>query len=207
MNQNFEAIIFDLGGVILNIDYFKTSDAFKALGITNFDELYSQAVQNDIFDDLETGKLSEHDFRTYIKKQVSLALSDQDIDKAWNAMLLDLPKHRVDLIKQLALKYPVFLYSNTNSIHLKAFRSIIQHEHGNANLLEEIFKTTYYSHELQQRKPNPEGFLHILTENGLTASQTLFIDDSIQHIKGARAIGLQTHHLVNQDISELFSEI
>ena len=205
MNRDFNAIIFDLGGVILNIDYHRTSEAFIALGVTNFDELYSQAKQNHVFDDIETGKISENDFRLYIKTHINIDITDEEIDQAWNAMLLNLPKPRVKLIQQLAQHYPVFLYSNTNAIHLRAFREIIRQEHGRAGLLEDLFVKTYYSHELGLRKPHPEGFQHILKANRLDPKTTLFIDDSIQHIEGAKAVGLQTHHLVNEDIVALFS--
>ncbi|MGV6862608.1 MAG: HAD family hydrolase [Putridiphycobacter sp.] len=204
MNSNFKAIIFDLGGVILNIDYHQTINAFKSLGVPNFDILYTQAKQNHVFDRFEEGKMSADEFRAYIRSESHMDLTNDQIDRAWNAMLFDLPESRVELLNQLKEKYPIFLYSNTNSIHLKAFRAIIKNQHGNAHLLEDIFQDTYYSHQLGYRKPNPEGFLHILKTHGLNASETLFIDDSEQHIKGANKIRLQTFWLKDKDVTELF---
>lgn len=204
MKLPFKAIIFDLGGVILNIDYNKTIEAFKKLGVLNFDELYTQAQQNNVFDDIETGKITPQAFRDYIKTNSEQTLTNQQIDTAWNAMLLDLPAERIALLRELGKQYPIYLYSNTNKIHLDAFRLIIENQHGNANLLEELFITTYYSHELHMRKPNANGFEHIIEENNLIAEDTLFIDDSIQHIEGAKNVGLQTIWLNQKDITEIF---
>ena len=144
MNLQFKAIIFDLGGVILNIDYNKTIKAFKNIGILNFDLLYSQALQNNIFDSIETGKITPKDFREYLKSKSTKAITDQQIDQAWNAMLLDLPLERIKLIRRLRDKYPIYLFSNTNKIQLDAFRQIIKNEHGKSNLLEDLYTKTYF---------------------------------------------------------------
>lgn len=206
MNLNFNAIIFDLGGVILNIDYHKTISAFKNIGVSNFDVLYTQAKQNNVFDDFEMGKISEFEFRDYIRKVSNKNLSNEQIDLAWNAMLLDLPISRVRLLNELSKAYPIYLYSNTNAIHLKAFRQIIKSSFDNELLLESLFLKTYYSHELGMRKPNQDGFLKIINAHDLGVASTLFIDDSEQHIKGATAVGLQTVWLKDKTIEELFEE-
>ncbi|MDC0339174.1 HAD family phosphatase [Flavobacteriales bacterium] len=196
-------IIFDLGGVILNIDYGQTANAFKKIGVANFDEIYSQAKQVQVFDKLETGELTPDEFREYMKEIVpSLQLSD--IDKAWNAMLLDLPASRIDLLKKLKKKYRLFLLSNTNEIHIKCFRKIIDSSYGE-NIFDAIFENQYYSSEIGMRKPNPECFQYVLEKNGMEPSETLFIDDSIQHVEGARKLKINAYHLMpGEDITRLF---
>jgi len=196
-------IIFDLGGVILNIDYGQTANAFKKIGVANFDEIYSQAKQVQVFDKLETGELTPDEFREYMKEIVpSLQLSD--IDKAWNAMLLDLPASRIDLLKKLKKKYRLFLLSNTNEIHIKCFRKIIDSSYGE-NIFDAIFENQYYSSEIGMRKPNPECFQYVLEKNGMEPSETLFIDDSIQHVEGARKLKINAYHLIpGEDITRLF---
>jgi glucose-1-phosphatase len=196
-------IIFDLGGVILNIDYGKTANAFKKVGVANFDKIYSQAKQGQVFDKLETGELTPDEFREYMKKIVpSLQLSD--IDKSWNAMLLDLPAPRIDLLNKLKKKYRLFLLSNTNEIHVKCFRKIIESSYGE-NIFDTIFENQYYSSDIGLRKPNPECFQYVLEKNGIEPSETLFIDDSIQHIEGARKLKINTYHLIpGEDITTLF---
>ena len=207
MEKKITTILFDLGGVILNLDYHKTIHAFKNLGGETFEERYSQAKQSDVFDLYETGKINDDSFRNHLRDLVGKNLSDQDIDKAWNAMLLDLPKERVDLLNDLRQDYRILLFSNTNAIHLRKFQEIIGDQHGNPQLLEELFHQTYYSHILGLRKPHPEAFQAILDEQGLKAEELFFIDDSVQHIEGARSMGILAHHLVDGDIIELFKSL
>jgi putative hydrolase of the HAD superfamily len=196
-------IIFDLGGVILNIDYGLTADAFMEIGVVNFDEIYSQATQGHTFDKLETGKITAEEFRDYIKEFVP-SLKSIDIDEAWNAMLLDLPLQRINLLKELKKEYRLFLLSNTNEIHMKGFRKIIESSYGES-IFDYIFEHQYYSSEIGMRKPNADCFQYVLENNGLEPSQTLFIDDSIQHIEGARKLKLRTYHLTaSEDIISLF---
>jgi putative hydrolase of the HAD superfamily len=119
-------------------------------------------------------------------------------------MLLDLPAHRIKLLNKLNDEYPIYLYSNTNAIHLEAFKCIIQQQYGNKNLLEDTFNKTYYSHLIKKRKPNPDGFEQIIKENNLQPKTTLFIDDSHQHILGAQKVGLKSLWLNDKDVSDLF---
>ena len=196
-------IIFDLGGVILNIDYGQTANAFKKIGVTNFDEIYSQAKQGKVFDKLETGELSIEEFSNYMKEFVP-SLKSMDIDKAWNAMLLDLPVQRIDLLKELKKGYRLFLLSNTNEIHIKSFRKMIKSFYGEY-ILDDIFEQQYYSSEIGKRKPNVDCFQYVLEQNGLEPSETLFIDDSMQHVEGARKLKIKAYHLkLEEDITTLF---
>lgn len=204
MQRRCSAIIFDLGGVILNIDYNATINAFKELGKSNFETLYQQAHQDRIFDQFEVGAVSAQEFRDYLKSFLPQGTTDEQINKAWNVMLLDLPAKRVDLLKRLANSHRLFLFSNTNEIHLVEFREIIRRQYDNANLLEELFEKTYYSHLLEQRKPNAEAFQFILDQNHLDPMNTLFIDDSEQHIEGAKKVGLETYLLQGEDIVDIF---
>ena len=203
MSQPISAIIFDLGGVILNLDYNLTIKAFQNLGNENFDTLYTQSHQDKIFDLFDTGQISAPEFRNYLRKFLDEHISDQQIDGAWNAMLLDLPPRRIDFIQQLRKKVPVYLFSNTNEIHHAAFRQTIKTQFGDENLLDNLFDQAYYSHQVGKRKPNADAFLKVIDDHKLTIHSTLFIDDSIQHIEGARQLGLQTIHLVSDDICNL----
>lgn len=203
IQKKIKNIIFDLGGVILNIDYDLTSKAFKKLGIKDFDKLYSQAKQNNLFNNLETGKIDPEEFRTSLKKYIPKA-TDQEIDFAWNAMLLDLPKERIELLREVKENYRSFLLSNTNAIHVKAFTKYVDQLYGE-NLFDDIFENHYYSNEIGYRKPNTDAFQFVLSSNNLKAEETLFIDDSKQHIEGANKIGLNSFLLDNnKDITSLF---
>jgi HAD superfamily hydrolase (TIGR01509 family) len=196
-------LLFDLGGVLLNIDYCLTSKAFQKLGWQNFDDFYSQKNQQVLFDQLEIGAISPKEFIESIQK-INPNFSDLDIIEAWNAMLLDLPKERIELLKQLKKNHLLLLLSNTNVIHFEAFNSIIKTQHTGLHI-DELFHATYYSHQLGKRKPNIETFQYIIKMHKINASETLFIDDSIQHIEGAKKAGLETYHLQKgEDITQLF---
>lgn len=202
--QSYQAIIFDLGGVLLNIDYQSSKLAFEALGIVDFDLHFSQLSQSHLFDRFETGKISAASFRDEIKKESQIECSDMQIDDAWNAMLLDFPLHRIELLEELSKNIPLYLFSNTNEIHISIFKERLK-KLGLKNRFEKAFKHLYYSYELGLRKPHPEGFNYILKVNKLIPSKTLFIDDSPQHIEGAKKTGLQSYLLPpGQDILSLF---
>lgn len=187
-------IIFDLGGVVLNVDYHLTTQKFAELGMKNFEDLYSQAHQNQLFDQLETGKISSEDFLKTLQNLSNNSLSLQQIEEAWDAMILDYPISRLQLLEQVKNQYNTFLLSNTNSIHEKEFTAKLQRT-TNYKSLDALFDKVYFSHIIGFRKPQPEAYLHILEENKLHAEETLFIDDSIQNIEGAQRVGLQTIYL------------
>ena len=202
--KKIKSIIFDLGAVLLNISYQKTIEEFDKLGIKNSSTFYSKKLQTNIFNLLETGEISESDFIKEIQKQCTEATNTQ-ILYAWNAMLLDLPLHRVELLKQLKKDFNLYLLSNTNSIHITEFENKI----GSKQYKEfyQLFDKVYYSHKIGHRKPNAEAFKLIIEENNLIAEEILFIDDSPQHIDGAKKLGIKTYHLLdNEDVISLFPD-
>lgn len=201
-------IIFDLGGVLLNLDYLKTITAFKDLGIDHFEDLYTQAEQSDLFNNFEKGLISSDVFITQIQQTLPSTVSKQEIISAWNAMLLDFPKERLDFIYQLKEKYNTFLLSNTNSIHAEHFHQQLTDQYG-ISTLDNHFKKVYFSHEMKMRKPHPEIFEKVCKLEGLAPSETLFIDDSMQHVEGAKSLGIHAYWLDVQkdDIVHLLKRI
>ena len=200
--KKIKSIIFDLGAVLLNISYQKTIEEFDKLGIKNSSTFYSKKLQTNIFNLLETGEISESDFIKEIQKHCTESTNTQ-ILYAWNAMLLDLPLHRVELLKQLKKDFNLYLLSNTNSIHITEFENKI----GSKQYKEvyQLFDKVYYSHKIGHRKPNAEAFQLIIEENNLIAEEILFIDDSPQHIEGAKKLGIKTYHLLDdEDVITLF---
>ncbi len=189
--QNTKAIIFDFGGVILNIDFDKVNKAFHDLGVKNFEEIYSLKKANPLFEQLEEGKINEKEFYNALKKYTNLSISDQQIRVAWNSMLLGYRKEALNTLKVIRLKYKLYLLSNTNIIHHTAFNKIYQTEVKEGSL-NGYFDRAYYSHEIGYRKPGRQAYEYVLKENDLSPGETLFIDDSIQNINGAKAVGLQT---------------
>jgi len=197
---DFDAVILDLGGVILNIDYNHTVEAFRALGFDNFEAQYSKLQQSGLFDKLETGRIGESAFIEEIQKSIPNASSAQIIS-AWNALLLDFPVGRIETVKAIADAFPTYLLSNTNSIHYKVFNQTLHAQTDIADI-KSLFKTAYLSHEIHWRKPDKEAFQLIIDEHKLDPKRTLFVDDSPQHIEGAKALGIHAYHMKDDDSLE-----
>lgn len=189
-------IIFDLGGVLTNLDYHLTINAFKKLGFTNFDEMYTQFKANPLFAEFEKGNISTEQFYTEIKKISPVTLSNQQIDDAWNAMLLDFRTDTPAFLESLKPKYKLFLLSNTNDIHYRAFKKIFTDAIG-MDSIDVFFDKAYYSHFIHHRKPDEETYKWVLNDAGIIAVETFFIDDSYHNIDAAKNVGLHTHLLLN----------
>lgn len=205
--KKIDNIIFDLGNVILDIDYQSTIKAFEKIGIENASILYSKSSQTKIFDQLETGKITKEDFILEIRKIIPKA-SKSEIINAWNAIIKDLPNSRIDILKNLRKnKFSIFLLSNTNSIHIDYIVRKIGR--GKYDEFYDLFDKIYYSHQVKLRKPDPNIFKLVINENNLKIKNTLFIDDSIQHINSAKKLGLQTYHLNNsiESLETIFPDI
>lgn len=193
--SNIKNIIFDLGGIFLNINYKKTEEAFVQLGVSNFTELYNQHHASTLFENLETGKILPADFYNEFRKIAKTNLTNQQIEDAWNAMLLDLPLDRLEWLQNIKSRYNIYLFSNTNKIHYDCFNKIYASVSNNKNF-DNYFIKAYYSHILGMRKPYKESYAKILQEQQLIANETLFIDDTIKNVEGAKEAGLQTIYLI-----------
>jgi len=185
-----KAIILDLGGVLYDISYSRTSQAFQALGWHDFDAWYSQAAQTGWFDDLETGKISPEAFIQRVQQKLGTQVPVTDILNAWNAILLNLPLHRIEWLEALASQKPLFLLSNTNEIHLTQI--LRDNLDGRWQRMLDCFQKAYFSCRVGLRKPDPDIFRLVLDEQGLSPRECLFVDDSAQHIHSAQSIGIQT---------------
>lgn len=194
--SRYRNIIFDLGGVILNLDMQRTSDAFRQLGFADFDRVYGQLKQSDLFDRFDKGHISENDFRRALAAGLPETVTAAQIDAAWNAMLLDLPEERIRFLENIKKTHRIFLLSNTNEIHVRAFEAYLQQAFG-FNNFDHIFEKAYYSCRIGMRKPDREIFDFVLAENNLEPAETLFIDDSPQHIEGAQKAGITGRWLRN----------
>ena len=193
-HPDFDTLILDLGGVLIDVDYRPTARHFEKLGVQGFDALYSKARQSHLFDRFETGELSPAGFRNEVRTSLQADLSDADIDSGWNAMLGTIPPARIALVRELKQRYQLLLLSNTNAMHVPAFEAIVARDLGIGDF-RSLFHGAYYSCELGMRKPNADIFRHVVARHGSNHARTLFIDDSIQHVHGARAAGLRAEHL------------
>ena len=198
--KNIKTYLFDLGGVLIDVDYHKTIDAFKDLGVVNAPILYNQFNQSKLFDKYEKGEHTSAYFIEQLKALTINGINENQIIDAWNAMLGDFPIKKLDFIARLSKQKPCFLLSNTNEIHLK--KALGNLKKTSYDSLDSLFKDCYYSHLIGKRKPDVETFEWVINQMGVTANETLFIDDSPQHIEGAKKAGLQTVYY--ESIKDLF---
>jgi len=189
--KNIKNILFDIGGVIINLDYELTLKAFTDLGVP---PLNKEVYENSLFTKYEMGLISSVDFRKGVCQKYGINPSDIEFDKAWNAMLLDIPPERLQFIQKLSQTHRTFILSNTNEIHKIAFEAQIQ-EVSPFQSLDEITEKAYYSHEIHDRKPNQSIFQRVLDESNLIPEETLYLEDTLVHIESAEALGIQTIHL------------
>lgn len=199
MHKGVKNIIFDLGGVLLNLSYKNTENAFVALGIKQFNSIYSQAEQINLFDRFDKGEITAENFSEELRKVCAVPLTNEQINSAWNAMLLDFPESRINMLKSIKMHYRTFLLSNTNIIHMNYIYNYLNQSF-RMKSFDSLFERVYLSYLIGMRKPDSSIFEKVLNENGLSAGETLFIDDSIQHINGAKKMGIITKHLTNEDV-------
>lgn len=199
--SNIKNLLFDLGGVLLNIDYHQTARAFQQLGVVQFDQLYSQHAANDLFEQLETGQIGKHEFYTAMEPYCLPGTTHQQMEAAWNAILQDFRIPSVAFLEKLSGQYRLFLLSNTNAIHHEAFQESFVLQTGKASL-DAYFEKAYYSHLIGKRKPYPSTYQWVLEDAGIAAEETLFIDDSFVNIEGAEHAGLRTHWLQSGELIE-----
>lgn len=189
--KQYKNIIFDLGGVILDIDYDRMAESFRDLGLKDFSTLYTLLRQERLFDDFEMGLISAADFRNRLRTYATRPVTDREIDDAWNSILIGLPKENVDMLFDLHENHRLFLLSNTNEIHEKEFRAMIERRYGEY-IFDRIFEKMYLSHHLHLRKPDEAVFQKVISAHDLVPEETVFIDDSPRNIEGAKRAGLET---------------
>lgn len=196
-------IVFDFGGVILNIDHHRVEIAFERLGIRDFEQLFNQASQSELFKALEKGEKTSAEFRDEIRKLIGINLTDATIDHTWNEIICDYPPERIQLLKEIKKHHHLFLLSNTNVIHYNYYIPKFRNEF--CFDFESLFENVYWSFKIGMRKPDPDPFLLLLKNETILPKETLFIDDTRQNTEIARTLGFKTLYLKKgKSITDLF---
>ena len=202
--KDIKNLIFDFGVVLYNIRYANIDYAFAKYGVPNFDELYSKTTQTDDVDLYEEGKISTPEFRKYLRSVINKPLTDDQLDECWNAIMIHFPDEHEAMLKRVGQHYRVFLFSNTNELNYDYFTAEMKEQFG-YDIFDKLFEKAYFSQLMHIRKPKEEGFLRIIKENDLVPEETLFIDDSPQHLVGANNCGLNTYHVEDgHKVDEIF---
>jgi putative hydrolase of the HAD superfamily len=202
--KGIDLVLFDLGGVLIDIDYQATENAFVRLGVSDFHEQYTQFQQNQLFDLFEIGKISAQHFINKLLPITQKGTSPNEVVQAWNAMIGGFPDEKIALLERLSKQQRIALLSNTNELHMVQVKRAW--EKSSALVFESLFEQVFLSHEIQQRKPDVATFHWVCQQLEVMPEKVLFIDDSPQHIAGAISAGLQTHFYENPlDFYALFS--
>ena len=189
-------LLFDFGGVLIDIDYAATPAAMRRLSRAGSSIAFSQASQAELFDKFETGHLSPAEFRAGLRAAYTLEASDDELDAAWHAMLLGVPPDRLALVADLRRQgYQTALLSNTNALHIAEINRRLAGQYGFTHGIADVLDRVFYSQEVGLRKPGEEIFRYVLREMNWRPEDVLFIEDSPQHVATARRLGLRVLHL------------
>ena len=187
-------IIFDLGGVIIHLNEPLAHKALAELAGLSLDEVQERIKDNlSLFHDFERGRISNEDFLEGLRKLIGKRVLDSQLIEAWNAMLLELPESNIKALKELGKEYKLFMFSNTNDIHVEEVHKRVNRASGLPDF-SPLFRKVYYSQQVGERKPDAAALQRVLDEQGLDPAETLFIDDNAANIKGAEGLGIQTWH-------------
>lgn len=214
--HDVDALIFDLGGVILPLQYGATVRSLSELFGADASLLYGRLAQQPFFDAFERGTIAANEFRRELRAKMLDVVpdarpapqalpTDRQLDDAWNALLLSIPEENLELLIELKQQHRTFLLSNTNEIHLERFLSDFKETHPARAPFEQHFEHAHYSHLLKMRKPDHEIYQALLDRHGLTASRTVFIDDNPHNVAAAKQLGiLAFEHTSNARLCERF---
>ncbi len=185
---NIKNVIFDLGNVIVDLDVPKSDQ--QLYEITG--RKYSDASKEDLktFHDFETGRIAEDIFLNYFIGKSKKSVQALDVINAWNAMLVNIPWARLEMMRKLKDHYQVFILSNTNETHIRWTNHYIQTRYQEAGF-KSFVHHALYSHQLQARKPDADIFEKVLATYQLVPQETIFFDDHPENVAGAKQLGIQ----------------
>ncbi|MBP9017193.1 MAG: HAD family phosphatase [Paludibacteraceae bacterium] len=195
--KNISALIFDFGGVLINLSRQRCIDSFRTLGVRELEKYLDDFNQSGFFLKLEQGKISPEQFRNEVRKLTDQTLTDEQIDRAFCSFLLDIPEEKLKLLLDLRKRFKIYLLSNTNLIHMNFCRA--QHFHFNGYSMDDFFDKCYLSYELGLTKPDIRVFNAVIDDIGLAPQQCLFLDDGLKNIEQAQKTGLQTYWVKQEE--------
>jgi len=203
MEKNIKNIVFDLGGVLIDLDFNRAVSGLQKAGFTHVKEQIQAFDREGIFQKFELGEMTAEEFRSAIRENSTVTLTDEEVDALWNLMLLDIPREKLELLLELRSKYMIYLLSNTNAIHWDYVCKNAFNYHGFR--VKDYFEETFLSFEMHLAKPGKAIFEKMLEDANLLPKETLFIDDSEANCKAAEEVGIHAHHYhIGDDLKEIF---
>ncbi|MFC2187837.1 HAD family hydrolase [Fulvivirgaceae bacterium LMO-SS25] len=185
-------LIFDLGGVIIDIDPAGCFKRFQQNAISLDHPAWQQGLDYPLFKDYEMGLLSNSFFLDELRSIMNnYQISDQQLIELWNTMLIDISMEKLNLFERLRENYKLVLLSNTNYLHMKGFNSILK-EKTQRDDFAHWFDEIYFSFQMGVRKPSLEIYQMVLEREQSNANELYFLDDNAENIRAANSLGIQT---------------
>ncbi len=191
-------LMFDLGGVIMDIKRENAVDALKGIGLRNAGEMLGIYGQKGIFLALEKGEITPAEFRTELRKEIDGTVTDEQIDEAFGKFLIGIPENRLLQLEELKKSYNIYLLSNTNPIMW--YNIILDEFKKTGHNIIYYFDDLIASFDVRAYKPDAEIFLKAAEKFRIKPSETLFYDDSLANVKAAEALGFAGAHVADFEI-------
>ncbi|MBR4712933.1 MAG: HAD family phosphatase [Paludibacteraceae bacterium] len=183
-------ILFDLGGVIVDIDMEQLSRGFRSIGMSKWFMIFRKRSIKKEMSLYMCGKTSTADFVAWLKRHCGKNTTDKEICDTFNSVLVALPDHVLGMIDQLHEQHPTYLLSNINDLH---YNEVLDRWFGGERTnITQHFDKVFFSHEMGLEKPDPEIFKQVIKESGIRPEETVFIDDTQENLDSAKQLGFHT---------------
>ncbi len=203
--QGVDAIIFDFGNVLIDLDYPRIIQEFKKVATKNQENIRKLVMDSKVVTKFETSEIGPDHFRSAVNQILGTKLNEDDFDVLWNSMLKSITRERMAKVEQISQKFDTYLLSNSNIIHELAFEEMVMAATRKPSI-RDFFKEAYFSHELGMRKPNKDIYEYVVEDIDNYPSRMLFLDDRLDNIEAARSIGMKAVQIFNPDkqLNEIF---
>lgn len=203
MNSNIKNIIFDWGGVLIDVTMDKFMAECNAAGISFRENEITGTHKAGFFLEYELGKISDDELRNELRRRAGRDITDSELNRIWNTMIEKVPEEKLELLYELRNKYNLYILSNTNGIHWDNVAPEVFRYKGLG--INDFFKQVFLSHKMHLAKPDREIYIKALAEAGIKAEETLFIDDSLINCNAAQTVGINAvHYIPGEDLSKIF---
>ncbi len=203
--QGIDVIVFDLGNVLIDLDYPRIIREFRKVAQKNQKNIEKLVVDAKVLRMFEVGKIDPERFREEVNKILEVRLSEIKFDQIWNSLLKSVNKSRLEKILTIKKKFKTYILSNSNLIHELAFEEMVLDATGAMSIRDFVDKA-YFSHEIGMRKPDEACYQFVIDEIDLHPCKILFLDDRLDNIKAAKSVGMKAVQIFQPDkqINEIF---
>lgn len=191
MNKKIKNLIFDMGGVLIDLDRDACVEAFREIGYAEADELLNNYAPKGAFRQLEIGNFSPEEFYAYVRNHIGAHITSDQIENAFLKFLNGLPAYKLDMLCELRKRFNIYMLSNTNAIMMPYIRETYFTQCGLT--FEDYFDRAFLSFEMKLMKPDDEIFLRMIADASIDPAQSLLIDDGKANIETARRLGFETY--------------